>query len=150
MFKLLVNTPKGTQEIVSVTATGGYFELERVLWDERADGPLPAITLGGMVRNGDALEFSQARKDEHDAAAVEPVPERVTAYQAKAALHLGGHYASVQAIMANEATDPLAVIAWENAGHFRRQSPFIASIGPALGLSDAQIDQLFRDAAAIE
>jgi hypothetical protein len=55
-MKLLVNTPAGEQSIVSVDAGGGYFDITRVLWDERKDGPLPDITLGAMVRIGDALK----------------------------------------------------------------------------------------------
>lgn len=50
MYKLLVNAPTGLQEVIEVTATGSYFDPERVLWDERRDGPLPDVTLGGMVR----------------------------------------------------------------------------------------------------
>ena len=59
-MKLLVNTPGGVQEIIEIGHGGGYFDLACVLWDERKDGPLPAITLGGMVRIGNALNFSQA------------------------------------------------------------------------------------------
>jgi hypothetical protein len=70
MIKLLVNTPTGCQEVIEVGNGGGYFDPSRVLWDERVDGPLPEITLGGMVRNGAALEFSQARMAEHTAASV--------------------------------------------------------------------------------
>lgn len=68
MFKLLVNSPNGYQEIVGVTATGSYFDNARVIWDERTDGTLPAITLGGMVRQDDLLVFDQDTKDAHDAA----------------------------------------------------------------------------------
>ena len=67
-MRLLVNAPTGRQEIVDVGDGGGYFDQGRVLWDEREDGPLPAITLGGMVRNGAALAFDQERMDEHTAA----------------------------------------------------------------------------------
>ena len=55
MIKILVNTPSGTQEIIDVGNGGGYFDSARVLWDERQDGPLPAITLGGMKRVDGAL-----------------------------------------------------------------------------------------------
>lgn len=68
MNNLLVNTPSGLQEIVTVGKGGGYFDQSRVVWDESTDGPLPYITLGGMVRSGNDLVFDQARKDEHDAA----------------------------------------------------------------------------------
>lgn len=50
MSRLLVNAPSGQQEIIEVGHGGGYFDPLRVLWDERIDGPLPEITLGGMVR----------------------------------------------------------------------------------------------------
>lgn len=64
MNKLLVNAPTGAQEVIEVSEGGGYFDNSRVLWDERTDGPLPEITLGGMVREGNALVFSQALLNE--------------------------------------------------------------------------------------
>lgn len=54
-MKLLVNNPSGGQEIVNIGDGGAYFDPKRVLWDERDDGPMPIITLGGMTRVGDAL-----------------------------------------------------------------------------------------------
>ena len=50
MTKLLVNAPTGEQQIITVGEGGGYFDINRVLWDERIDGALPDITLGGMIR----------------------------------------------------------------------------------------------------
>lgn len=64
MSKLLVNAPSGAQEIIEVGEGGGYFDDARVLWDEREDGPLPAIALGGMVRQGGVLVFDQSAFDE--------------------------------------------------------------------------------------
>lgn len=55
MTKLLVNTPHGTQEILEIGQGGGYFDNDLILWDERIDGPLPEITLGGMVRTENIL-----------------------------------------------------------------------------------------------
>ena len=60
MIKLLVNAPSGRQEVIMVDATGGYFDPERVIWDERIDGPMPSITLGGMVRVGGELAFDSS------------------------------------------------------------------------------------------
>ena len=54
-MKLLVNTPAVRQELIEVGEGGGYFDLARVLWDERVDGPIPAVTLGAMVRSGSTL-----------------------------------------------------------------------------------------------
>ena len=72
MSLLLVNTPAGAQELIEVGAGGGYFDASRVLWDERTDGPLPAITLGGMVRVGNALVYDAGAMAAHNAAAFAP------------------------------------------------------------------------------
>lgn len=63
MSKLLINNRNGYQEIIDVCEGGSYFDPSAILWDERVDGALPEITLGGMVRNGDVLEFDQATAD---------------------------------------------------------------------------------------
>lgn len=55
MPKLLVNQPSGKQEIIEIAQTGDYFEPSRVVWDERTDGTLPAVTLGKMQRANDQL-----------------------------------------------------------------------------------------------
>jgi hypothetical protein len=57
-MKLLVNTPTGLQELIDIGEGGGYFDASRVLWDERIDGVLPSITVGGMVRQGSQLVFN--------------------------------------------------------------------------------------------
>lgn len=56
-MKMLVNAPSGLQELFEVGAGGGYFDHTRVLWDERVDGPIPAVTIGGMVRVNNELTF---------------------------------------------------------------------------------------------
>ena len=58
-MRLLVNAPYGTQELIEIGEGGGYFDQSRVVWDERVDGDLPSITLGGMKRVGDSLEFDE-------------------------------------------------------------------------------------------
>jgi len=66
MFKLLVNLKTNEQVIYNIKPSGGYFDKSAVIWDERTDGNLPTINMGGMVRDGAKLVFSQARKDLHD------------------------------------------------------------------------------------
>jgi hypothetical protein len=44
----------------------------------------------------------------------------------------------------------LARLAWEDAREFRRHSPTVLAMAAELNLTDAQIDQLFITAAAIE
>lgn len=75
-MKLLVNAPSGAQELITIGEGGKYFDEARVLWDERTDGPLPSITLGGMVRNGATLTFDQARLDAHAAVLAPEEAER--------------------------------------------------------------------------
>lgn len=79
-----------------------------------------------------------------------PVPQEVTRFQAFAALHLAGMLETVEAMMADPATDPLTVLAWKNALVFKRHSPIVLTMAQALGLSEQQLDSLFITAASIE
>lgn len=74
-----------------------------------------------------------------------PIPQSVTRAQAKLALNAAGLLSGAEAAIANAGTE--AQIYWADALVFERDHPLIASIGGALGLSEAQIDDLFRDAA---
>lgn len=78
-----------------------------------------------------------------------PVPEMVSRFQARAALHLAGLLDDVEALVADPQTDMLTRLAWQDAQEFRRASPTVAAIAAALGMSDAQLDDLFRTAAGI-
>lgn len=151
MKKLLVNAPSGAQQIIEVGEGGGYFDNSRVLWDERSDGEIPSITLGGMVRQGNSLTFSQSRMDEH-AAATRQVPAEVTMRQARLALATVGLLDAVtEAIseIADPAQKKAAQIEWEYSATVRRQQPLVLALAPALGLDSASIDQLFISAAAL-
>lgn len=150
MNTLLVNTPTGAQALVSIEAGGAYFDPSRVLWDERTDGPLPDITLGGMVRESDALVFSQSRKNEHDAALV-VVPREVTMRQARQALILAGLDEAVEAaIDAIPGTaGKLARAEWNNSQVVQRSRPLVSQLGDAIGLTPKQIDDLFITAATL-
>lgn len=78
------------------------------------------------------------------------VPPAVTRFQARAALHLAGLLESVESLMADPNTDPLARIAWQDAQEFRRNSPTVLGMAAALGLTEAGLDALFIQAAGIE
>lgn len=69
-------------------------------------------------------------------------------FQAKAALQAAGLLASVEAVIAQ--ADPFVQLAWSEAVEFRRTSPTIAALQSAVGLTDAQIDDLFRAGMGIE
>jgi hypothetical protein len=151
MMNLLVNTPTGKQELLTIGPGGGYFDASRVIWDTRTDGALPSITLGGMVRNGDALAFDQARMDQHTAASAPPVPQAVTMRQARLALLGAGLLTTVNAAITgmSGAAGDAARIEWEFSSEVRRQQPLVLALAPALSLSDAQLDALFVAAAAL-
>lgn len=73
----------------------------------------------------------------------------VSPYQARVVLHSAGLLPNIDALMASGSIPEEAKIAWEYATTFRRQSPFIISLGAALGLSDGQIDDLFLAASKV-
>lgn len=76
---------------------------------------------------------------------VVPVPEEVTDLQARLALIAAGHIATVEAVVTQA---DAATRAWfDRSRTWRRDSPMIAALAPAIGLTDAQIDDLFRTAA---
>ena len=79
-----------------------------------------------------------------------PVPAEVSRFQARAALLQTGYLDDIEAYMADPATDPFVRIAWQDAQVFKRQSPTVLSLQPLLGLTDEQLDDLFRFAATIE
>lgn len=77
------------------------------------------------------------------------VPLSVSRFQARAALLQAGLLETVEAYMADPATDRFVRIAWEDAQEFLRNSPTVQSLQPLLDLTDEQLDDLFRFAATI-
>lgn len=80
------------------------------------------------------------------------VPQAVSMAQARKALLGAGLLGAVEAAIgaiADEAERQRAAIDWEYATEVRRDSPLVASLAPALGLADAQIDALFAGAGAL-
>ena len=151
-MKLLVNAPTGDQQLIEIGEGGSYFDPARVLWDERTDGQLPEITLGGMVRVGGTLVFDQGRKDQHDAAIAPKVPQKVTRRQARQALLLAGLLASVQPAIdaiADATERGLMQIWWDDSLDFERSNSALITMATALGLDSAAIDSLFVTAATL-
>lgn len=77
------------------------------------------------------------------------VPQQVTRFQAKAALLEAGLLSAVEEYVNKDDTSALIKLAYAEALHFERDSQFISALGPLLGLTDAQIDELFIKAATI-
>jgi hypothetical protein len=72
---------------------------------------------------------------------------KVSAFQAKAMLLQAGYWEDVSAHLAD--ADPITKLAWETAQEFERLSPTILELAEALGISDTELDDLFRFASTI-
>ena len=79
------------------------------------------------------------------------VPEVVTMRQARLALIGAGLLAQVNTAVANMPGDEgeAARIEWEYAQEVRRDSPLMAALSDALGLSEETLDNLFKVAAGL-
>lgn len=82
---------------------------------------------------------------------VDPVPEVVTMRQARLALLGAGLLAQVNTAVANMpgAEGDAARIEWEYAQEVRRDSPLVAGLSAALGLTDETLDNLYKVAAGL-
>jgi hypothetical protein len=79
-----------------------------------------------------------------------PIPQTVSRFQARAALYQAGLLDQVETLMSDPATDMIAKLAWADAQEFKRESPTIKALAAELGLTDTQLDDLFRQAATID
>lgn len=79
-----------------------------------------------------------------------PVPDSVTQYQAREILRQSGLLATVNAHIDSLGETDATYIAWHYASRIRRNSPFVSSIAPALGLSESQLDAMFVAAAELD
>ncbi|QDD62639.1 hypothetical protein EJD96_00020 (plasmid) [Herbaspirillum seropedicae] len=114
-----------------INAEIGYYEGDQV---SHLDEVVPQRLNPGDVWDGTAWQ-----------SAPEPVPASVTQSQARRALLAAGKLAAVETAVA--AADQDTQIVWQYAATVERGSPFVAALAAAVGLTDAQIDDLFRRAA---
>jgi hypothetical protein len=79
--------------------------------------------------------------------APEPVPQRVSALQARRALLAAGMLDQVEAAVARQ---PRTVqITWEYATEIYRDDPMLVEVAQAIGLNTNTLDDLFRAAAKL-
>ena len=76
-----------------------------------------------------------------------PVPQQVTMRQARLALLGAGLLDDVEAVITAAGRE--AQIQWEYASVVERNNPVIAIVQQQQGMTDAQIDDLFREAAKL-
>lgn len=149
MPRLLVNQPSGKQEIVEITQTGNYYDVSRVVWDERTDGVLPEVTLGKTRRVDGQLVTDEEYLPAHAAAVyAESVPREITIRQAVLALRDAESLAAVEAWVAT--LDGELEIYWKRSQTVRRDHAFVEAARVELGLTQQQMDALFILAASKE
>jgi len=105
---------------------------------------LPFTVVGsGVIADAQAGDFHVLT--------VIPVPQSITMRQARLALLGAGLLDNVSAVINSlpEPTKSAAMIEWEYASEVQRTTGLVASMGAALGLTEAQLDSLFIQAAQI-
>lgn len=76
-----------------------------------------------------------------------PVPASITNFQARQVLKAAGLFDAVDAAV--RAAGGVMLDAWEYGGGFDRDSPSLNALAQGLGLTPAQVDDLFRQGATI-
>jgi hypothetical protein len=102
----------------------------------------------GVLANGELSPANVEADIASPAAPIPPVPDEVTPLQMRRALNAAGLRSTVEAAVA--AADQETKDAWEFASTIRRDNALLAGMAVALGLTGAQVDDLFRAAAALE
>lgn len=132
-------------------------------WAHVRAGVVVAVSEGLTPPTDDAstlvsCDASVQETDTYDGAAfatgarpMPPVPSSVTMRQARLALLGAGKLAAVESAIdaLSEPAKTAARIEWDYSNDVRRHNGLVASLGPALGLTDAEIDALFRVAAGL-
>ena len=115
-------------------------------------GPHFGVPIGGSESSViTPEEFATLNAQWHPATPA-AVPVSVTPRQAKLALLSAGLLDAVEAAIeaiADPATKRVAQIEWEYAQEVRRDWPLLNQVAAGMGMTDAQIDDLFNLAATL-
>ena len=125
----------------------------------RADKKIPIWFAGRVtcreaeIAPGFRFYWDTAVGDHVKVAIVTPVPQKISAWQAKAALQLTPHPQAGNMLVATEAAlaampasseKVVVMAAWNNQANFSRQSATILQFGVVLGMDSDALDALFR------
>ena len=96
-------------------------------------------------------EYTAEEIADHAAAVLsaERAGMKVSRLQARKAMRDAGIFAAVDAAVAASGNDDIQD-AWANAIEFHRFSPTILALSAQIGLTDTQLDDLFRAAALVD
>lgn len=99
----------------------------------------------------DWVLMTEAEVAEVDAPKPPPVPDAITMRQARLVLLRAGLLSAVDEAIASMpgVEGEAARIEWEYAMEVHRQSPLVAALGHAIGLTEADIDDLFMRGAEL-
>lgn len=137
----------------------GFYHPERGYWQMTGDvsqhildgypeGTVEVPLKPGPHHDWDGSKWVHAPPDPADILAAERAGMVVSRFQAKAALMGAGLLTPVEAAIAQ--SDALTQLAWAEAVELRRTSPMIAAVAQAIGLSDTDVDDLFRAAMLVK
>jgi len=100
----------------------------------------------------DLVQSLRPQYEEAIAAIPPPCPEEVLLYQFRAAVTLAGYKEAVDAVIAAlpEPSQTVAREKWEYGNTVKRHHSMTVTLGAAVGLTPAQIDDIFRTAATIQ
>ena len=137
----------------------GFYHPDRGYWqatsevDEATINAYPPGTVEVPIKPGnfyewDGSDWVHTPPSEDDLLEADRASMSCSRFQAKAALREIGLLDDVQSYIGSNA-DEFVALAWVEAGTFWRNSPTIKSIGSAMGLSETEIDDLFRQAMKI-
>lgn len=115
---------------------------DRLVCDGRLEFPFVAIG---------AYEISEDDSLMPQPVPVVSVPAAVTMRQARLALLQAGKLSAVNAAIAGMSgvQGDAARIEWEFSNEVQRAQPLVAALAPVIGMSSAQLDQLFITAAGL-
>jgi len=147
-----IKNPRAIEPDLSAIKVSVRFEGE-VLWSPFVARPTDQYGRGAEIfKRAVAGEFGEIVPYMPPHTVLAPAPASVTRAQGKAALIRAGKWNMVLAYVASIKSPTeraLAEVAMNDTTEWLRTSPFLNAAADAIGLSQAQLDDLFREAAAI-
>ena len=136
----------------------GFFHASRGYWqttdmpDAETMAAYPSGTVEVPLKPGPWYDWTGAAwvpVTPPSALAEERAAMKVSRLQARVAMRAAGIFAAVEAAIMSSENDDM-IDAWNTAVEFRRFSPMILALAGQIGLTDTQLDDLFRAAALVD